>query len=58
MFAGAFSLFLRLMYHNIGVDWAITVFGCIAAALIPIHFFFFFWGKKLRARGQWSIYSV
>ncbi|KAK2678527.1 Major facilitator superfamily [Fusarium oxysporum f. sp. vasinfectum] len=35
MFSGAFPLFIIPMYHKLGVDWGITVFGCIAAALIP-----------------------
>ncbi|RQM05778.1 hypothetical protein DH86_00004153, partial [Scytalidium sp. 3C] len=56
--AGAFPLFVLPMYRNIGVDWGTTIFGCIAALLIPVPFLFFFWGKKIRARGQWSKHTV
>lgn len=56
--AGAFPLFVIPMYHNIGVDWGVTIFGCISAILIPVPFMFFFWGKKIRARGDWSKHTV
>lgn len=51
MFAGAFPLFVIPMYHKTGVDWGSTIFGCIAAVLIPVPFLFFVWGKRIRARG-------
>ncbi|KAF4434158.1 MFS multidrug transporter [Fusarium acutatum] len=49
MFSGAFPLFIIPMYHKLGVDWGTTVFGCIAAALIPVPYLFFVWGKRIRA---------
>ncbi|CEJ55402.1 Putative MFS multidrug transporter [Penicillium brasilianum] len=58
MMAGAFPLFVLPMYHNIGVNWGTTVFGCFAAILIPVPFLFFFWGRDIRARGQWSKHTV
>lgn len=58
MMAGAFPLFVIPMYHNLRVDWGTTIFGCIAAALIPFPFLFFFWGKRIRARGEWSKHTV
>ncbi|KAJ5732329.1 Efflux pump bik6 [Penicillium malachiteum] len=56
--AGAFPLFIIPMYDNIGVDWGTSVFGFFAAALIPVPFLFFFWGKQIRARGKWSKHTV
>ncbi|KAJ5587703.1 Efflux pump bik6 [Penicillium hispanicum] len=56
--AGAFPLFVLPMYHNIGVDWGTTIFGCVSAVLIPVPFCFFFWGKRIRARGEWSKHTV
>ncbi|KAJ6142836.1 MFS multidrug transporter [Penicillium samsonianum] len=56
--AGAFPLFVLPLYHNIGVDWGTTIFGCIATVLIPVPFLFFFWGKQIRARGKWSKHTV
>ncbi|KAJ5295460.1 MFS multidrug transporter [Penicillium antarcticum] len=58
MMAGAFPLFVSPMYRKIGVDWGTTVFGCIAAVLIPVPFLFFFWGKQIRARGEWSKHTI
>lgn len=58
MFSGAFPLFIIPMYHKLGVDWGTTVFGCIAAALIPVPYLFFVWGKRIRGKGKWSKDSV
>ncbi|KAJ5195943.1 MFS multidrug transporter [Penicillium cf. viridicatum] len=58
MMAGAFPLFVLPMYQTIGVDWGTTVFGCVAALLIPVPFLFFTWGKQIRARGEWSKHTV
>jgi len=58
MFGGAFPLFIVPMYHRLGVNWGSTIFGCIAAGLIPVPFLFFVWGKQIRAKGEWSKYSV
>ena len=52
--AGAFPLFVVAMYHNIGVAWGSTIFGCVAVLLIPVPFIFFFYGRSIRARGEWS----
>lgn len=35
-FAGAFPLFIMPMYHNLGVDWATTIFACVAVLLVPV----------------------
>ena len=58
MFAGAFPLFVGPMYHNIGVDWGNTIFGCFAVILIPVPFLFSKWGRSIRANGEWSKSSV
>ncbi|PYH88486.1 MFS general substrate transporter [Aspergillus ellipticus CBS 707.79] len=58
MMAGAFPLFVRPMFNRIGVDWGITVFGCIAAVLVPVPFLFFARGKRIRAKSRWSSHTV
>ncbi|KAJ4250973.1 hypothetical protein NW762_011623 [Fusarium torreyae] len=58
MLSGAFPLFIMPMYHKLGVDWGTTVFGCIAAVLVPVPFLFFARGKRIRAHGEWSKESV
>jgi multidrug resistance protein len=57
-FAGAFPLFMTPMLHNMGVGWGISVFAFVAVALIPIPYLFFVFGKRIRARGEWSKVSV
>lgn len=58
LFAGCFPLFTNPMFHNLGVDWAASVLGFISVALIPIPFLFYIFGKRIRARGEWSKGSV
>lgn len=56
--AGAFPLFIYPMYENIGVAWGNTIFACVSALLLPFPFIFFFWGARIRAKGQWSKLST
>ncbi|KAL3703550.1 hypothetical protein TMatcc_010739 [Talaromyces marneffei ATCC 18224] len=56
--AGAFPLFANAMVTNLGIGWACSVLGFIAAAMIPIPFLFYIYGKKLRARGKRSAKSL
>ena len=40
--AGAvFPLFARYMYEAMGIQWASTLLGCVAAALVPIPVVFY-----------------
>ncbi|KAL5335991.1 bicyclomycin resistance protein [Aspergillus crustosus] len=50
--AAAFPLFSQQMFANLGVRWASTLLGCLAAAMIPIPFVFRAYGAKLRAKSQ------
>jgi hypothetical protein len=34
--AAGFPLFTRQMFANLGIQWAGTLLGCIAAVMIPI----------------------
>jgi MFS family permease len=54
MFAGFFPLFASQMFHNLGINWASSVLGFIAIAMIPIPYVFYVFGKRIRARGKWS----
>lgn len=56
--AGSFPLFITPMLQNIGVGWGLSIFGFFAVLLIPIPYLFFVFGKRIRARGQWSRASV
>ncbi|KAK0634607.1 polyamine transporter 1 [Bombardia bombarda] len=53
--AGAgFPLFASAMFEGMGIQWASTLLGCVAAALIPIPVLFYMYGHKLRARSSFA----
>lgn len=58
LFAGSFPLFTSPMFHKLGVNWASSVLGFFAVALIPIPYLFYIFGRRIRARGKWSKHSV
>jgi MFS transporter, DHA1 family, multidrug resistance protein len=47
-----FPLFARQMFHNLGVQWAGTVLGCIAAVMIPVPFALSVYGPALRRKSR------
>lgn len=51
---GAFPLFAVQMYHKLGVNWASSLLGFIAVAMIPIPIVFYIYGKKIRAMSKYS----
>lgn len=52
--ASSFPLFSRQMFNGMGIQWASTLLGCVAAILIPIPVMFLLFGKKLRARSKFA----
>lgn len=53
--AGAgFPLFAAQTFNNLGIQWAGTLLGCLAAVMIPIPFIFYKWGPKIRARSKFA----
>jgi len=53
--AGAgFPLFSRYMFEGMGIQWASTLLGCVAAALVPIPVIFYLYGHKIRARSAFA----
>ncbi|KAL6887983.1 MFS general substrate transporter [Trichoderma evansii] len=57
-FAAAFPLVVGPMFHNIGVGPGSSITGGFAALLIPVPFFFYKYGKRIRAGSKWSKASV
>jgi DHA1 family multidrug resistance protein-like MFS transporter len=39
------------MFNNLGIQWAGTLLGCLAAIMVPIPVVFYIWGHKIRG---WS----
>jgi hypothetical protein len=53
--AGAgFPLFAVQMFNNLGIQWAGTLLGCLAAVMIPIPVIFYLYGSRIRARSKFA----
>ncbi|KAH6720269.1 major facilitator superfamily domain-containing protein [Leptodontidium sp. 2 PMI_412] len=52
LFGAIFPLFARYMYEGMGIQYGNTLIGGVAAALVPLPFLFYFFGKNLRARSR------
>lgn len=51
--AGAgFPLFATYMFNGMGIQWASTLLGCVAAVLVPIPVIFYLYGHKIRAKSK------
>ncbi|KAK4941599.1 hypothetical protein LTR10_018476 [Elasticomyces elasticus] len=53
-FAGAFPLIVTPLYDNVGIPWGTSIFAFFALALVPVPFFFFTYGERIRMRSKWS----
>ncbi|OTA98002.1 hypothetical protein M426DRAFT_70589 [Hypoxylon sp. CI-4A] len=49
-----FPLFATAMYDRLGVDWATSLLGFIAVALIPVPILFYIFGPKIRKLSRFS----
>ena len=53
--AGAgFPLFSQYMFSALGVNWAGTLLGCVAAVLVPIPVLFYVYGHKIREKSAFA----
>lgn len=49
-----FPLFATAMYDRLGVEWATSLLGFIAVALIPVPVLFYIFGPRLRKMSRFS----
>jgi len=54
IFGAVFPLFAYYMFEGIGIEWGMTFLGCLATLFIPMPFFFYFYGKKIRAKSKFA----
>ncbi|VEU23575.1 DEKNAAC104535 [Brettanomyces naardenensis] len=54
VFAASFPLFAKQLFVNLQVSWGSSLIGFIALGMIPIPFFFFKYGRKIRAKNPYS----
>jgi len=54
LFGCVFPLFATYMFNGIGINWTMTLLGCVAALLVPLPVIFFIWGPKLRQKSKFA----
>ncbi|KAL0571990.1 hypothetical protein V5O48_009970 [Marasmius crinis-equi] len=54
VFGAAFPLFAQQMYEGLGSQWASSLLGFVALAMVPMPFIFIKYGAQLRARSRYS----
>jgi DHA1 family multidrug resistance protein-like MFS transporter len=57
MVGACFPLFTRQMFNNLGIQWAGTLLGCIAAVMVPIPLLFLVYGPRLRSMSRLAPYA-
>ncbi|KAH7351261.1 MFS multidrug transporter-like protein [Rhexocercosporidium sp. MPI-PUGE-AT-0058] len=55
---GVFPLFTLQMYRNLGIDWATSLLGFIAVALMPVPWVLFKFGKQIRKRSAYDMSNL
>ncbi|KAI5481610.1 MFS transporter [Pseudohyphozyma bogoriensis] len=54
IFGAVFPMFTDQMFHNLGSNWALTVFAFLALALVPVPFLFYKFGARIRATSSYA----
>jgi len=54
LFGCIFPLFALYMFDGIGIDWTMTLLGCVAAILVPLPILFYIYGPKLRQKSKFA----
>jgi len=54
LFGCVFPLFATYMFNGIGINWTMTLLGCVAALLVPLPIIFYIWGPKLRQKSKFA----
>lgn len=49
-----FPLFSTYMFEGMGIQWAATMLGCVAAVLVPIPVIFYVFGGKIRQKSKFA----
>lgn len=49
-----FPLFATYMFEGMGVQYAGTLLGCVAAVLVPVPILFYLKGAKIRERSAYA----
>lgn len=52
--AAIFPLFATYMFNGMGVQWAMTLLGCVAILLVPIPILFIKYGARIRKKSKFA----
>ncbi|KIH86294.1 hypothetical protein SPBR_08338 [Sporothrix brasiliensis 5110] len=52
--ASVFPLFTIQMYEKLGINWASSLLGFVAIALLPVPWLFFKFGERIRAHSRYT----
>lgn len=47
-------MFATYLFHNLGINWGITILACFATLLIPIPIWFLLSGEEIRQRSNFA----
>ena len=48
------DLMQSYMFEGIGVEWGMTLLGCVAALFIPMPFYLYKKGRSIRAKSKFA----
>ncbi|KAM0263175.1 hypothetical protein ACHAQJ_001330 [Trichoderma viride] len=54
LFGAIFPLFATYMFDGMGIQWAMTLLGCIATLLVPVPVIFYFKGAQIRKMSKYT----
>ena len=54
LFGCIFPLFATYMFDGMGINWAGTLLGCVAALMVPLPIIFLIYGKRIRAKSKFA----
>ena len=54
LFGAVFPLFATYMFDGMGIEWASTLLGCVAALMIPLPVIFLVFGSRIRGRSKFA----
>ncbi|KAH8124981.1 hypothetical protein FP744_10004927 [Trichoderma asperellum] len=53
-FGAIFPLFATYMFKGLGIQWAMTLLGCVAVVLAPVPVIFYFKGAQIRKNSKYT----
>lgn len=57
-FGAGFPLFASAMFHNLGVNWACTLLGCLSIVFVPVPFVLLRFGLRLRMASKYARHDL